>query len=211
LLAHTLDNTLVELIYVIISYAKSWIIIIVLPFVALLPDFIIFFLKYNFCPNPSDIIFANQSKFIQILNSNSINIVINKEKDNIPVINKVKNSTIMHSHMNNINKDKRLDFRENSIVNNKEKFMRHRTFDYQNIEVNKKKKVMNDLDIYDIEDVNVESIPVISEAEVLSSKGILIKKDDTQFRNTLNPNNFNRNYKKNDRKKNFSLPLNIKK
>jgi hypothetical protein len=64
--AYSLNNELTHIFFDVLTYFKSWIIIICLPLVSLMPDLFINWIRYNFFSSPSDVIYANQQIFREL-------------------------------------------------------------------------------------------------------------------------------------------------
>lgn len=62
--AHFLNNELIYHIYAIFTYFKSIAMIVLLPFICLIPDLFMHFLRFNFYPDPADKIFSNEKYFL---------------------------------------------------------------------------------------------------------------------------------------------------
>jgi hypothetical protein len=62
-MAYAFNNELLYIMFDVLCYYKCWIIILCLPFIALIPDLFINWLCFIFYSNPSDILFQNQELF----------------------------------------------------------------------------------------------------------------------------------------------------
>jgi hypothetical protein len=62
-LAFIFNTELTNIFLDMFRYFKSWIVIIALPLVAIMPDLFMNWIRYNFFSSPADVIFANQQIF----------------------------------------------------------------------------------------------------------------------------------------------------
>lgn len=96
--AASLNNELTHIFFDVLTYFKSWIIIICLPLVSLMPDLFINWVRYNFFSSPSDVIFANQQIFRE-MNREDKNVLPNtarSPKNENNVVNVVKTPKNIH-------------------------------------------------------------------------------------------------------------------